>query len=161
MKNESRGVTVMLVLVFMGIFLLLLGTILSYTMTQGRYGRAQYAREQAVNIAEAGLEYYRWFLAHNPGIMVNGTGLVSPYVYTASDPEAGTIGTAAMTATANLACGVVQSVDLVSVGKSSSTQQYERTLLARYMRPSVAEYSNLLNANVWAGADRVISGPYF
>jgi hypothetical protein len=29
------------------------------------------------------------------------------------------------------------------------------------MQPSVAEYSAFLNANVWAGPDRVISGPYF
>lgn len=162
MRNtDSRGVTVMLVLVFMGIFLFLLGTILSYTLTQGRYGRALYAREQALNVAEAGLEYYRWFLAHNPSILVNGTGLVSPHTHEVEDPESGRIGEAEITATANLACGAVQWVDLTSVGTADSAPQFARTLAARYMRPSVAEYSALLNANVWAGSDRVISGPYY
>lgn len=151
----------MLVLAFMGIFLFLLGTIFSYTLTQGRYGRALYAREQAVNIAEAGLEYYRWFLARNPSIMVNGTGLVSPYTHEVTDPETGRIGTAQITATANRACGQVQWVDMTSVGRADVSTNYARTLAARYMRPSVAEYSALLNANVWAGSDRVISGPYF
>lgn len=151
----------MLVLAFMGIFLFLLGTITSYVLTQGKYGRAIYAREQALNIAEAGLEYYRWFLAHNPSIMVDGAGLVSPYTHIVNDPESGRVGEADITATANSACGAVQWVDLSSEGRSDLTSLFPRTLQARYMRPSVAEYSALLNANVWAGADRVISGPYF
>lgn len=159
MQNE-RGVTVILVLTFMGIFLFLLGTILSYTLTQGRYGRALYAREQAVNVAEAGLEFYRWFLAHNSSVMTTGVGLVSPLSYEVRDPEGGVIGTAEVTATPNTACGVVQSIDLSSEGVAVSNPVFKRTLKARYMRPSVAEYSNIINANVWAGSDRNITGAY-
>ena len=159
-NGHDRGVTVLLVLAFMGIFLFLLGTILSYTLTQGRYGRALYAREQAINVAEAGLEYYRWFLAHNPNIMVSGAGLVSPAAYAVSDPEGASMGSASVTTTLNTSCGVVQSADLTSVGTASINTLYTRTLKARYMRPSVAEYSNIINANVWAGADRNITGAY-
>jgi len=159
--SGSRGVTVMLVLAFMGIFVFLLGTILSYTLTQGKYGRALYAREQALSIAEAGLEYYRWFLAHNPTIMVAGVGLVSPYTHVVNDPEGSRLGEATITAAAQLSCGSVQWVDMVSEGKSDANVLFKRTLSSRYMRPSVAEYSNLLNANVWAGADRNITGRYF
>jgi hypothetical protein len=158
--NNERGVTVMLVLAFMGIFLFLLGTILSYVLTQGKYGRALYAREQAVNVAEAGLEYYRWLLAHNPNIMQTGTGLVSPATYNVSDPEGSAMGSAQVTATLNTSCGRVQSADLVSQGTANINPLYKRTLNARYMRPSVAEYSNIINANVWAGDDRVITGAY-
>lgn len=158
--HAQRGVTVMLVLVFMGIFLFLLGTILSYTLMQGRYGRALYAREQALNIAESGLEYYRWFLAHNPDILVSGTGLVSPFTYVVDDPEGGRVGEAVVTATAQAACGKVQWVDLESEGRADVNPTYPRRIAARYMRPSVAEYSNIINANVWAGADRNITGAY-
>lgn len=158
--RDSRGVTVILVLAFMGIFLFLLGTILSFTLTQGRYGRALYAREQAVNVAEAGLEYYRWFLAHNPNIMTTGAGLVSPATYVVSDPEGATTGSATVTATLNTSCGRVQSADLNSEGRANINQLYKRTLKARYMKPSVAEYSNIINANVWAGSDRNITGAY-
>jgi hypothetical protein len=150
----------MLVLVFMGIFMFLLGTITSYVLTQGKYGRAIYSREQALNIAEAGLEYYRWFLAHNPSIMESGEGLVSPYTHVVPDPEGGRIGEATITASAETACGVVQWVDLTSVGRADSSSLFPRTITARYMRPSVAEYSNIVNANVWAGADRNITGAY-
>src|SRR3989338_453941 len=80
-NSSSRGVTVFLVLGFMGVFAIILGTISSYVLMQGRYGQALYAREVAIHVAEAGLEYYRWHLAHSSSIMEDGVGLVSPYTY--------------------------------------------------------------------------------
>jgi len=156
----SRGVTVILVIGFMGIFAIIVGTISSFVLTQGTYGRALYAREVALHVAEAGLEYYRWFLVHNPSIMDDGTGLVSPYMYAVDDPEGGSMGDATVTASATFQCNAVQWVDLVSEGAADANPAYPRTLSARYMQPSVAEYSYLLNGNVWAGASRTIRGPY-
>lgn len=156
----SRGVTVMLVVAFIGVFTILIGTITSFVFQQGRYGRALHAREQAVHIAESGLEYYRWFLTHNPSILVAGVGLVSPYTHVVSDPEALRIGESVVTASASLQCGTVQWIDISSRGSADSDPAYPRTIAGRYMKQSVAEFSYLLNGNVWAGADRSISGPY-
>lgn len=160
MPTHKRGVTVMLVLVFMGVFILIVGTISSYVFTQAKYGRAKYAREQALHLAEAGLEYYRWFLAHYPNNLTNGTGLPGPYVQNVSDPEGAGVGTYSLTVQGSTQCGVVQWVDISSQGKATIAPTFPRTLTARYMKPSVAEYSYILNANVWAGADRNIIGPY-
>ncbi len=159
-RSSSRGVTVFLVLGFMGVFAVILGTVSSYVLMQGKYGQALYAREVALHVSEAGLEYYRWFLSHNPAVMVNGVGLVSPHTYDVDDPEGGSVGSATVTATTNLQCGAVQWVDLVSEGKADVSPLFSRTLSARYMRSSVAEYSYVLNGNVWAGASRTIRGPY-
>ncbi len=156
----ERGMTTLLVLGFMGVFAIIIGTLSSYALTQGKYGRALYAREVALNVAESGIEYYRWFLAHNVSIMDSGAGLVSPYTYVVNDPEGGTLGSATVTASATSQCGTVQWVDLVSRGVASANPGFPRTLAARYMRPSVAEYSYIVNTNVWAGADRTIRGPY-
>ena len=157
----SRGVTVLLVIGFMGIFLLILGTVMSFALEQGRYGRALYDREQALHSAEAGLEYYRWFLAHNPNNLTNGTGLPGPYLYTVLDPEGSNLGTASLTISGATQCGQVQWIDITSLGKSNLNPSFPRTLFARFMRQSVAAYSYLLNSNVWAGSDRNITGPYF
>jgi hypothetical protein len=152
----------MLVVAFMGVFLLLLTTITSYSFEQSKYGRAIYAREQSLHIADAGLEYYRWYLAHSPNDLTNGTGGSGPFTYVVNDQEAGTrIGAASLTITGNTQCGVIQSIDITSVGTADTDPSYKRTLKARYMQPSVAGYSYLLNGNVWAGADRDITGPYF
>lgn len=159
--HHSRGVTTILVIAFMGIFLLIMGTITSYAFEQAKYGRALYGREQAIAIAEAGLEYYRWFLAHNPNNLTNGTGLPGPYTYTVTDPEGGTLGSASISVSGNTQCGVIQSIDITSQGTSNTNTAFKRTLFGRYMRKSVASYSYLLNSSVWAGADRAITGPYF
>ena len=34
---------------------------------------------EALNVAEAGLNYYRWHLAHNPDDLQDGTGGAGPY----------------------------------------------------------------------------------
>jgi len=151
----------MLVLAFMGIFLMILATLTSYAFQQSKYGRALYGREQALHIAESGLEYYRWFLAHFPNNLTNGTGQAGPYTYTVNDPEGGQLGSASLTITGNLQCNVIQSIDITSEGTADLNPGFPRTISARYMRPSVAAYSYLLNSNVWAGADRNITGPYF
>ena len=155
---SSRGVTILLVMAFMGIFTVLMGTITGYVFQQGKYGRALLGRAQAIHIAEAGLEYYRWFLTHNPSILTAGVGLVSPYTYAVNDPEGGGVGNSTVTATPNMQCGAVQSIDLTSVGVSSSAPGFPRTLLALYMKSSVAEYSYILNSNVWQVSSVV--GPY-
>ncbi len=139
-----------LVLAFMGIFALIVGTITSYVFEQGKYGRALFAREQALHIAEAGLEYYKWWLGRQPSsVLTTGIGLVSPYSYAVDDPEGGALGSAEITATPTLQCGAVQWIDLESRGTSNSSPGFPRTLLARYMKPSVAEYSSILNSNVY------------
>ncbi len=158
--HHERGITIMLVIAFMGIFTLLLGSITSYTFMQAKYGRVLLTRERALQIAEAGLEYYRWHLVHTPSVMEDGSNFESPAVYEVADPEGGRLGQADITATINTACSVPQYVDITSTGVSDSGPQFTRTLLARYMRPSAAEYSHVVNQNVWAGSDRNITGPY-
>lgn len=155
-----RGFTTLLVLGFMGVFSIILGTITSYAFEQARYGRAILAREQALHIAEAGLEYYRWFLAHNPGNLTNGTGVSGPYTYTVNDPEGGAMGTASLTVTGNTQCGVLQNIDIQSRGASAANPVFTRTIAARYMQHSVAEYAFITNTNVWYGSTNTSVGPY-
>ena len=158
--HHERGITIMLVLAFMGIFTLVLGAITSYSFMQARYGRALFAREQAFQIAEAGLEHFRWYLAHNPGILETGQGMPNPMSYVVEDPEAGRIGEATIMTVFNTSCEVPQYLDVYSEGRADRNPSFVRTLAARYTRQSVAGYSFIVNQNVWAGSDRVITGPF-
>jgi hypothetical protein len=78
-RIAQKGITTLLVIAFMGIFLIIMGSITSFAFEEAKYGRALLGREQALHIAESGIEYYRWFLAHNPGNLTNGSGLGGPY----------------------------------------------------------------------------------
>jgi len=150
----------LLSLVFGAVFLTVFGGLTFYVLSGNRLQSQNAASTKAFAIAEAGLEYYRWHLAHYPDDMQNGTGTGGPYEIDYHDPEAGVSGTYTLTLNGNESCGQLTSVDIESVGESADAVGVTRTLRARYARPSVGTYSYILNDSVWAGADRTILGPY-
>ncbi len=159
-KLQHRGSFLLLMLVFSGIFLLLVMSLGSLIFVQQKLALAKQNREQAFRFAETGIEYYKWFLAHFPTDFQNGTGGAGPYEMPVTDPEGGVVGKYALSVSANTYCGIVGSVDITSVGETAVDPSFKRSIVARYARPSVADYAYILNSNVWAGADRVINGKY-
>lgn len=158
--RHSRGFMMLLALVFGFIFVTVLGALSSFSITQNRVQTNATGKSRALALAESGLEYYRWHLAHFPTDLQNGTGAAGPYVITQNDPEGGAIGTATLNITGNQSCGLITSIDITSTGTPSDGSGTSRTIKARYSQPTVAYYSYILNDSVWAGADRVINGPY-
>lgn len=156
----SRGYFTILVLVFSAVFLMLLSALTGYIFAEKRLELAKENRQKAFALAEAGLEYYRWHLAHWPNDLQDGTALPGPYEHSVSDPEAGTIGAFSLEISGGSFCGQTNTVDITSTGWTEADPTYKRTLFARYTRPTVAQYSTITNSNVWVGSDRVISGPY-
>lgn len=147
-------------IVYGAIFLGVLGALSGYVLTQNKIQSNETATARATAIAEAGLEYYRWFLAHYPNDTRNGTGQPGPYVIPYADPEGGETGTIELAINANSACGTVTSIDIESTGIPAESPTTKSTLVARYAKPTVARYSYVLNATTWAGPDRIIQGPY-
>jgi len=156
----SRGSIMLMVIVFSGVFLTVLMALSSFVLVQSRSQDITEQRVAALSIAEAGIDYYRWFLLHFPGDITNGTGAPGPYVSTYLDPESGVAGTYSLSITGNTSCGVVQSIDVTSTGVPDGSPGISSVLLARYAAPSVASYSYVVGSSVWAGADRIINGPY-
>jgi len=159
-KKTERGSVVLLVLVFTGVMTLLLGGTSNYVLTQHRAQLKKAELEFAVQIAEAGVDYYRWFLSHYPDDLQDDTGDVGPYEHEYSDPEGGAIGKFSLNITGNAQCGSIYSVDIESTGWTYNEPGIKRTVKARYARPSVAEYAYIIDDNVWAGSDRSIKGKY-
>ncbi|MHB8710276.1 MAG: hypothetical protein ACYC6X_01845 [Minisyncoccota bacterium] len=160
MTHLSRGSITLLVLVFSGIFLLVLSALSGYVLVQNRIEDATRVKAEAFNVAEAGLDYYRWHLAHFPSDLKNGTGGPGPYLVTIPDPSGGTAGTASLAITANTTCNQTTSIDIASTGTAFDNSSLPQTVVGRYAQTSVASYSYIVNDNVWAGADRIINGPY-
>jgi hypothetical protein len=159
-KNHMGGSITLLVIVFGGVFFMLLVALSGFVLSVNRAQDITRARTEALSIAEAGLSYYRWFLSHFPGNTQNGTGHAGPYAVTYADPEYGTAGTYTLSIASNTSCNIVQSMDVTSTGVPSDAPNVHTTLIARFAPPSVASYSYIVGESVWAGADRVINGPY-
>lgn len=156
----SRGYFTVLVLVFTGVFFVLLSALSGYIFVQKRLELAKENRSKAFHMAEAGLEYYRWHLAHWPNDLQDGTGQPGPFEHTVTDPEGGEIGAYSLDISGGTYCGKTNTVEISATGWTTADPTYKRTLYARYTRPTVAQYSTITNSNVWVGSDRVISGPY-
>ena len=159
-QTSQKGITVVLVLVFAAVFGLSVLALTSFIFSQSQLGASKVIREQAYGIAEAGLEYYHWFLAHNPADLQDGTGQPGPYVHTYDDPEVGEVGSFSLAISGNTFCGEVQSIDVTSTGTANADSRFKRTVLGRHALPSVAEYAFIIGDDVWAGSSRDISGPY-
>ncbi len=155
------GYLLVLVLVFGAIFFLMATSFIGYVITQSQLTTNKLNKEQALNIAEAGLDYYKWFLAHYPDNTTNGTTTPAPYEHVYSDPEGAPIGEFSLQIASSTACGEVYAVDITSTGHTYDNPGVTRTVYGRYAQPTVAEYAYIINANVWAGADRTIIGPYY
>lgn len=150
----------LLALVFGSIFLTVLGALSSFVLTENHAQTASTGRSKALAMAEAGLEYYRWHLAHFPTDLQNGTGAAGPYSMPYYDPEGAQTGTITLDMDGNMSCGQITSIDITSTGAPNDGSNVSRTIYAKYAQPTVAQYSYVLNDSVWAGDDRVISGPY-
>ncbi len=156
----NKGIAIILVLVFAGVFVMSMSALMGFILTQAQLGTEKVVREQAFGIAEAGLEYYHWFLIQHPNDLQDGTGTSGPYVHQYTDPSGGSVGNFSLSIVGNKSCGVVQSVDITSTGTSDIDPKFKRTLFGRHAAKSVAEYSYIIGADVWAGSDRNITGPY-
>lgn len=158
-QSQNKGYLVITALVFSGIFLVILYGLVGFVFTQHKVQRQARQSAEALQAAEAGLDWYRWYLAHNPEDF-DGPDDSMPYVKDVTDPERGLVGKAEINILSNQFCGEIQSVNVESVGWDIEDANVTRTVRARYTRPSVAEYSYILNSNVWAGPNREINGPY-
>jgi hypothetical protein len=152
--SHHHGYLLVLVLVFGSALFVILSSAIGFAIGQVQVVTARYEIQRATDIAEAGLNYYRWRLAHFP----NDTSNVVGQQY--FDPEGAAIGEFSLQVSSSTFCGDIAAIEVRSSGFTYSAPQYVRTVQARYVRPTVAEYAYIINSNVWAGSSRTIIGPY-
>jgi len=159
-SKHQGGYLLIMVMVFSSVLFTIITSTIGFATVQSRLVTNKVQYELAGQIAEAGLNYYKWYLAHHPNDTTHGTGAPGPYVFTYFDPEGAAIGEYALTVNSTQFCGETHSIRVESVGSLYANPSMTRTMSARYSRPTVADYAFILNSSVWAGPDRVITGPY-
>lgn len=155
----NTGFLLILVLVMGSIFLFIVSSFIGYVVTQNQVVNFRHEQQRATEIAEAGLNYYRWYLAHYPDDITNGTGLPGPYVHEYKDPEGGNIGEFSLAVASSTYCGDVSSIEIASTGHTYDDPSAKSTVWGQYSRPSVASYSFITNSGVWYGSSSNVNGP--
>jgi hypothetical protein len=125
---------------------------IGWVISQNQVVNFRHEQHRATEIAEAGLNYYRWYLAHHPNDSTTSTSSVY------SDPESGPIGEYTLTISRNSFCGSTASIEVESTAFTYDDPSAVSTISARYSQPTVAEYSFITNSGVWFGGG-VVLGP--
>ncbi len=114
------------------------------------------AREQAFQIAEAGVDYYQWHLAQYPTDYKDGTNGPGPYVHQFYDKDGNLLGSYSLTITAPPVGSTI--VKVVSKGTIASST-ISRTIQVVMGIPSLAKYAAVADDNMRFGAGTEVFGP--
>ncbi len=154
--HRPSGAMLILVIVFTGIFVLILSAMIGLVLLQQKLSNQEVAEIQALHIAEAGINYYRWHLAHDPDDYTDGTGQAGPYEHSYSDPTTGEIGTFSLEIDPPPEGSTV--VTIRSTGWVNKYPNIKKKIEAKYGKPSLARFSFLTNTDVWFGSNEHVAG---
>ncbi len=153
LKQKNKGAITLYVLSFGIVFLILLGGLFSFVLNQFKISTQRLAWNEALHIAEAGLNYYRWCLNNE----VEDSCLAENPYYGASGEL---LGHFSLDTQKVESCGLTIQDGIASTGWTERLPSTKRQVSALYARESVASYSYVLNSNVWIGSDHEIRGRY-
>jgi len=149
----SKGIIITYVLVFGAIFLLLLGGLLGFILLQLKQSAQRIAWNEALHVAEAGVNYYRWCLNNE---VAGNCQLEKDYF----DLAGNLIGQFSLEIDIQESCDQIIQRKIISTGRTNKFPDLKRKISVLYARESVAKYSYIINDNVWVGSDHEIRGPF-
>lgn len=155
--KASPGVILIYQVLVIFIFSLVTMAILGQAILQLRVIRSAVNRELAFQIAEAGVDYYQWRLAHFSDDFQDGTGGAGPYVHDFVDKNTQeVVGQYSLVITPPLPGSTI--VTIQSTGWTLAHPTQTRVITTRYGIPSLAKYSFLTQTDVWIGDGESVSG---
>ena len=156
-RFKKQGYMIIQALVFGGIGLVLIGGLVGFAQVNIKAARLFVMREKAFQIAEAGVEYYRWHLAHAPEDYQDGTGAPGPYVHNYKDKDGNVIGSFTLTITPPPVGSTV--VTVISQGKVNEDASISRKIEAKMAIPSLSKFAVVANAAMRFGEGTEVFGP--
>ncbi len=159
-EKKQEGLILINVLVFGFIAIIVTTALVNWGATMLRDTRQLASREQALQIAEAGIDYYRWHLAHASTDYKDGTGTTTsngPFFHNFEDKDGNVIGKFALTITPPPTGSTL--VKIKSTGTVNEAPLISRSIQVSLAIPSFAKYAVVANDNMRFGAGTEIFGP--
>jgi len=155
-RVDQRGQLTIAVLLFGSLAIIILAGLIIWVDSTLRSAQRNIHRDLAFRIAEAGIEYYRWHLAHAPLDFQDGTGQSGPYIHDFYDKSSNLLGEFELEIIPPPLGSTV--VTIKSTGKVDGVSGLEKTIEVKMAKPSFAKYAAVLNDNVRFGAGTEVFG---
>ncbi|HNZ55262.1 MAG TPA: hypothetical protein PKN73_00855 [Candidatus Paceibacterota bacterium] len=153
----NQGALLINVLVYGSIGALLIGSLIAWGTANLKLTNQAVIREKALQIAEAGIDYYRWHLAHNKTDFQDGTGAPGPYVHDFADRTGEVVGQFTLDITPPSLGSTLVTIN--STGEVDGFPDLTRTIEVKMAVPSFAKYALLANAVMRFGQGTETFGP--
>lgn len=154
-KNE-KGQLSLVVLIFGSVAILILSGFIIWADLNIKSAYRTNDRSLAFRIAEAGLEYYRWHLAHAPTDFQDGTGQAGPYLHNYYNRLGELIGQYSLEIIPPAVGSSV--VTIRSTGTVAHDPTISKIIEVKLAKPSFAKYAAVLNDNVRFGQGTEVFG---
>src|SRR5690606_27527921 len=95
MRNNfqyKKGTLLIPIIIFSAVALVVIGGIVKWAEVTIKANRNMFVRESAFQLAESGIDYYRWHLAHDREDFQDGTEESGPYVHDVYDKDGNLFG---------------------------------------------------------------------
>lgn len=155
--TRQRGFLLIGIIVFAGVAVATVSAFVAWGVTSSKLSKHVLAREQGLEIAEAGIEYARWYLAHFQTGYDLGTGTAGPYTYPYVDKDGNSIGTYTLTITPPPSGSTL--VKIKSRGIPTVDPTAGRTITIQIAIPSLAKFAVVANDTMRFGQGTTIYGP--
>lgn len=156
-RTHRRGYQLILLIVLVGVVATMSLAMVNLLTQQLTVSRRQARNEQAYHVAEAGIHYYRWHLAHDPGDFTDGTGQPGPYVHEYRDIDGNLVGQFSLTITPPVLGSTIVTVQ--STGTLTRADVPPRTITAKLGIQSLGRYAVVANDVMRFGQGTEIFGP--
>lgn len=171
--DKNAGIITPLVLVIASVLIIFAVSLMNWSLTEHKNAVRKVKKNQSLQVAEAGVNYYKWHLAHNDADFKDGNdwccdedplltfddcaNLCGPYEHEYKDYNGDVIGRFSLLIIPPEVGSTVTAIE--SIGYAYGNDAVQKKVTSLVGKRSLAEYSFLTNAPIWIGAGESTSGP--
>jgi hypothetical protein len=152
----QKGQLLIPIIIFSSVALVVIGGIMKWAKITIEANRQLIVREKAIQLAESGIDYYRWHLAHNHTDYQDGTGASGPYIHQVADKDGNVVGEYSLSITPPITGSTKVRIESTGTPASSTIS---RKIMVEMAIPSLAKYAVAANDVMRFGEGTEIFGP--
>ena len=144
-------------LIFGAVALFIVPALVNLAATNLKTTSSYINKHRALQIAEAGIDYYKWHLAYAPTDYKDGGTTTGPYTHDFFDKDGNTVGQYILDITAPPTGSTL--VKIKSTGKVNDDSSITKVVEEELAIPSLAQYAIVANDNMRFGSGTIVIGP--